>query len=291
MNKTFTFALAALVLLLACGSFLLWQRYRTLEGRYASVRSSEDATQLRYGDALSAIAEIQDSLSTLGVSEATRPVLPGSPASERGLSVLRGREALDRIALIKAGIERTKARLRDLETRARMSKVKIAGLEHVIDNLKRAVAEKEAIIASLTTSVDSLHTAVAGLQVEVINANETVARHETTIAEQRRELGTVYYVIGDRRSLTRSGAAVSTGGFLGLGTSLVPSPNAREDLFQPLDTDAESVLRIPAPHARVLSAQPASSYTLTSSGKQTELRILDAHAFRTVRHLVILSQS
>ena len=89
MNRT-SFALLVLVLALAGGGALLWQRYRSLQGRYENVRSSQDATQLRYGDALSAIAEIQDSLSTLGVSEATRPLLPGSPAAERGLSVLRG---------------------------------------------------------------------------------------------------------------------------------------------------------------------------------------------------------
>ncbi len=291
MSKGATFALVILVLVLAGGSLVLWQKYHALQGSYASMRSSQDATQLRYGDALSAIAEIQDSLSTLGVSEATRPLLPGSPAAERGLSVLRGREALDRIALLKAGIERTKARLQDLESRARMSRVKIAGLEHVIQNLRRSIAEKEAIIATLTNSVDSLHTAVAGLQTEVQTANETVALREGTIAEQRRELGVVYYVIGDRRSLTRSGVAVSTGGLLGLGSVLVPSPTASPSAFRPLDTDSETVIAIPAPHARVLSAQPASSYSLTSAGKSSTLRILDPHAFRTVKHVVILSQS
>jgi uncharacterized small protein (DUF1192 family) len=291
MSKAATFALVVLVVLLAGGSLMLWQKYRTLQGNYDSVRSSQDATQLRYGDALSAIAEIQDSLSTLGVSEATRPLLPGSPASERGLSVLRGREALDRIALLKAGIERTKTRLRDLESRSRMSSVKIAGLERVIQGLRRSIAEKEGIIASLTNSVDSLHTAVTGLQLEIQTANESVQRREEVIADQRRELGTVYYVIGDRKSLTKSGAAVATGGFLGLGQSLVPSPLASESMFLAIDTDSVSVIRIPSPKARVLSAQPAASYSLLPVGGQTELRILDPHAFRAVRRVVILSQS
>ena len=291
MNKAVTITLALATLLLAAGSALLWQRYHTLETRYSSVKSSDDATQLRYGDALSAIAEIQDSLSTLGVSEATRPILPGSAGAERGLSVLRGREALDRIALLKAGIERTKVRLEDLERRARLSKVRIAGLEHVIENLKREVSEHEAVIAALQGSVDSLHTAVSGLQGQVAAANETVQQHESTIAEQKRELGTVYYVIGDKNHLTKSGAVVARGGIFGLCTALVPASTAREDVFRPLDTDAETVLRIPSPKAQVLSAQPASSYSLTSVGKEVELRILDPHAFRTVRHLVILSQS
>jgi uncharacterized coiled-coil protein SlyX len=291
MKRSPTLAVAILAFVLAGGCLLLWYNYSTLQRRYANARSTEDATQLRYGDALMAIAEIQDSLSTLGVSEATRPLLPGSPGTERGLAVLRGREALDRIALLKAGIQRTKARLEDLETSARLSKVKISGLEHVIANLRRTIAEKEAVIARLTNSVDSLHTTVAGLQIEVAAANETAHQQDDLIEEQRRELGTVYYVIGDRRALTRSGAAVLTGGFLGFGGSLVPSPSASEELFQPLDTDSESVLRIPSPRARVLSAQPASSYTLVPVGRQVELHIVDPRSFRSIRHLVILSQS
>jgi hypothetical protein len=288
MNKA-ALALLVLVLVLAgCGA-LLWQRYRSLQHRYESVRSSQDATQLRYGDALSAIAEIQDSLSTLGVSEATRPLLPGSPAAERGLSVLRGRDALDRIALLKAGIERTKARLQDLESRERMNGVKITGLEKVIQGLRRSIAEKEAVIASLTNSVDSLHTAVTGLQTQVSDAQNTVQAREGTIESQRRELGTIYYVIGDRRSLLHSGVAVAQGGLFGLGAVLVPSLSNGTATFLPLDTDSQTVIHVPSTHVRVLSAQPASSYSLTPGGTGTELKILDPHVFRTVRQVVILA--
>lgn len=291
MNKVVPLTLTALVVLLLAATVMFWQKYRTMEASYQSVKSTQDATQLRYGDALSAIAEIQDSLATLGVSEATRPLLPGSPGTERGLSVLRGREALDRIALLKAGIERTKLRLRDLENRARLNGVKIAGLERVIQGLRRDIAAKESIIASLTNQVDSLHTAVAGLTTQVETANETVQLREQTIEDQRREMGTVYYVIGDKQGLTRSGAAVATGGFLGLGSTLVPSSATADSVFTSLDTDAQTVIPIPAAKARVLSAQPASSYSLVPSGKGLELRILDPQQFRTVKHLVILRQS
>lgn len=291
MNKVVPLTLTALVVVLLAATVLFWQKYRTMEASYQSVKSTQDATQLRYGDALSAIAEIQDSLATLGVSEATRPLLPGSPGTERGLSVLRGREALDRIALLKAGIERTKLRLRDLENRARLNGVKIAGLERVIQGLRRDIAAKESIIASLTNQVDSLHTAVAGLTTQVETANETVQLREQTIEEQRREMGTVFYVIGDKQGLTRSGAAVATGGFLGLGSTLVPSSAIADSVFTAIDTDAQTVIPIPSARARVLSAQPAASYSLVPAGKGLELRILDAQAFRTVKHVVILRQS
>jgi len=41
--------------------------------------------------------------------------------------------------------------------------------------------------------------------------------------------------------------------------------------------------------ARVLSAQPAGSYSLVAAGGATELHIVDPRAFRTVKQVVILT--
>ena len=60
--------------------------------------------------------------------------------------------------------------------------------------------------------------------------------------------------------------------------------------FTALDTDYEGIVRIPSRKARVLSAQPAASYSLDAVGGSLELRILDGESFRTVRHLVILTE-
>ncbi|MGH7534242.1 MAG: hypothetical protein ACREMG_01515, partial [Gemmatimonadales bacterium] len=62
-----------------------------------------------------------------------------------------------------------------------------------------------------------------------------------------------------------------------------------ENQFTRLDTDQERLVRTPSPKARVLSAQPASSYELKLEGEQMELHILDAREFRKVKHLVIMT--
>ena len=289
MRKPVAYAFAAIAVVLLVSTLMLWQKYSTATSDNAAMKTSEQSAQARYGEALNAIAEIQDSLATLGVGDATRPILPGSPAAERGLSLLKGREALDRIALIKAGIQRTKQRIAELERRVHLGGVKLAGLQHVIDNLKTTLAEKEAMIAALTGKVDSLQTQVGDLSTQLEQGHGTIADQRQTIERQRREMDTIFYVIGTRDDLTRKGVVVATGGFLGFGKTLRPAGALNDSLFTALDTDAESIIPVPAARALVVSAQPAASWSLLPVGKTLELHITDPKAFRTVKHLVIVS--
>ena len=81
----------------------------------------------------------------------------------------------------------------------------------------------------------------------------------------------------------------SKGGVLGFGKTLEPSGTINESAFTPLDTDQQTVIRIPSDKAQVLSAQPVSSYVIQPVGKDAvELRIVNPTEFRKVKHLVIL---
>lgn len=291
MRKPIAIAITLLALVLLGTSVVFYQKVQTLTSNNGQLKAAQDAADSRYGEALTAIGEIQDSLSALGVGEATNPTLPGSPEAEHGLSLLRGREALDRIALLKAGIQRTKQRIEQLESTVHHNGVKMAGLERLITNLKNSLGEKEALIAQLSGQVDSLHTQVGGLTAQVQQDQSTMADQKQTIDTQRTEMSTVYYVVGSRSDLVKNGTIVSKGGLLGLGTTLTPSGQVPASVFTPIDTDHENVIHIAAPKARVLSAQPSASYSLVPVGKEVELRILDAQAFRTVKHVVIQTMS
>jgi hypothetical protein len=292
MRKLIPMTLLAVALLLAAGAVALWQRNAGLIQQMENAQASRDATQTQFGEALGAIAEIQDSLSTLGVSEATNPLMPGSRASEGGLSAEQKSSALDRIALLKAGITRTKDRIRALEGRLHKSGVHVASLERMITSLKRVTLEREAQVAALSAQVDSLHTEVSGLTAVVAATRDSIQTQSLAINDQRRQIGTVYYVIGTRGDLQRAGVVKPLGGVLGLGKTLTAIPaDAATAMFKPIDTNVERVITIPAPRARVVSAQPTSSYSLVPSGKQVELRITDPAEFRTVKRLVIVSMS
>lgn len=287
MQKTSPVLVILLVVFALASAFLFIQN-RTNSATLRALRTEQDNTRAQYDRALDDIATIQDSLSAIALDDAGS-MKSSSLRSERALNPNRGDEALERVAELRAGIQRAKDRIRRLEARLGESGAKVAGLERMLTRLKQNLSEKERTVARLTGQVDSLQTSVAGL-TSTVQANESRIRdQEAALEERRRELGTLYYIVGTRDELVKAGIVVATGGFLGLGRTLQPAPNVNEARFQALDTDQQSTITVPAARAQVITAQPASSYQIVPVEKQLELRITDVREFRKVRHLIIVT--
>jgi predicted RNase H-like nuclease (RuvC/YqgF family) len=289
MRKSVVYSLAAIIVVLLAAGGVLLQKYRKATADYTSTKAAEEDARTRYAEAINSIAEIQDSLSAIVLGEAAVPLVPGALQAEQQLTGPQGREVLDRIAVVKASLQRTKERIRQLESQLKKNGVQIAGLQKMIANLKQTVTEKEELVGQLTSRVDSLQTQVTGLEVAVQQSEETIHAQEQTIEQKRRELGTIYYIVGSKKQLASSGVIVAKGGVLGLGKTVQPSGRFDESLFSSLDTDRENVVRTPAAKARVLSAQPLGSYEVQLVGGRAELHILDPGEFRKVKHLVIMT--
>ncbi|MBI5710458.1 MAG: hypothetical protein HZC42_09175 [Candidatus Eisenbacteria bacterium] len=289
MRRPFVFVLAAVIVLLAGATAVLFQRYRKTSAELGDAESAAKSAQARYAEAFDAIAEIQDSLNAIAIGDTTVRILSQGLQAEQTLTEPHRREALERITSLDASLRRSKERIRRLEVGLNKSGVRIAGLERMIAGLKQTVAEKEELVGRLTGRVDSLQTTVAGLETVAQQDRETIRSQQQTLEERRRELGTIYYVIGRKRDLISSGVVVARGGLLGLGRTLQPSRAFNENLFTPLDTDHETVIHTPSSRVKVLSAQPASSYELKLVGNRMEIHILDPREFRKVRHLVIMT--
>ena len=289
MRNPMMLVLGGLVVLLLAGTGFLYQKYRQTAADFAATKASEESVQNRYSEAINSIAAIQDSLGAIVLTDTTGRISSGLDAEQK-LTAARGDEALDRIAELKAGVERTKARIAQLESSLKKSGVKVSGLQKMIAGLKQSVADKEQQIGMLSVQVDSLETTVTGLSAEVQTNQQTIQAQQQTLEERRRELGTVYYVIGDKRHLTKAGVVVAQGGVLGVGKTLKPSGQFDSSVFTALDTDEQTVVSIPSAKAQVLSAQPPSSYQLqVTESKTIELRIIDPREFRKVKHLVIMT--
>jgi hypothetical protein len=231
---------------------------------------------MRYGQAINDIAAIQDSLNAIVLGDQAGGLVPTKLQSELQLSENHGDEALARISVLKASIQRTKAKIEDLDRTLKQNHVEIAGLHKMVASLRRNLKEKEERITELATTVDTLETRVTGLTADV--------------EDKRRELGTIYYAMGSKRDLTKQGVVVAKGGVLGVGKTLQPSRQADEGVFTALDTDQETVIPIPAKKAQVVSAQPLTSYVLMpSTDGHMELRIIDPKEFRKIKHLVIVT--
>jgi peptidoglycan hydrolase CwlO-like protein len=289
MNRTAGVILAIVAVALLATTGVMYQKNKSTTAAYNEVKMTEQQSETRYSDAINAIAEIQDSLQSIAVGDSGVRMLSNELQGEQRLSPQHGQEALDRIAELKAGIQRTKERIAALEEHLHKSGVKIAGLQRMITNLKQTVSEREEMVASLTTRVDSLQTQVTGLVAEVQSNQDTIRARDETLEMRRKELGTIYYVVGDTKTLKKAGIVEAKGGVLGINKTLKPTGNFNEAMFTAVDTDVQTTVEIPAKKAQVLSAQSPTSYRLQVNGTATELVITDPTEFRKIKHLVIVT--
>lgn len=295
MRKTVVGILVVVAVGLAAWALSLNQKLGQSRADFATLQAEEQATSARYAAAIDEVVAIQESLKEIDLGENGTQALQSELAQEQNLTQDRGEQTMARIAEIKAGVERANNRIRELEEKIQQGDVKVAGLEKLIRGLRQTVTEKEKEIAALTTRVGELQTQVAGLETEVAAGQETIRQQDVKIQEQtasleqsRQRLGTVYYVVGTKKELSRQGLVESKGGLLGIGRTVRPTGRTEGGQFTSLDTDRATYIPIDAKKAKVVSAQPVDSYALEANGEQMALRILDKEAFRAVKYVIIM---
>lgn len=277
---------AALLLLGGLSAWLLVQRQES-KLAYQDLSAAEEQSRQNYDRTLDAIAEIQDSLDVITPRDTTFQVVPGSLDTEQQMAGPDGRRALERIAALRASIERSRARIQQLEASLKSEGARVGSMRRMVANLNRTLAERQRTLDEMVSRVEALQGRVGTLETEVKQKEETIVARDASLEERRRELATVYCLVGTREELTKQGAIVATGGVLGLGKTLLPA--GKTSVGVPLDTDQTSVVHTNAPKARVLTAQPVSSYELRLVDGKMELHILDAAEFRKIRQLVIVT--
>lgn len=274
MRRNIQVAIAVLVLVFAAASAVFYQMYSKAKTSLAAAEQTERATQDQYATAISQISEIQDSLATI-MPEGEKLPAPGSYTSERGMGGPNSQEILDRIAVVRAGLQRGKERIAKLEADLQANGKRMHGLEKLVAGLRRTMKEKEEQLAALST--------------QLAQVQDTLRVHDEIIVDKQQQLATVYYVAGPKRELMKSGVIEARGGVLGLGKTLKPSGHAPDELFSALNTDQETVLPLDAKKAQVVSAQPLSSYELRLVDGRVQLHITNPEQFRKVRQLVIVT--
>ena len=289
MRRSIGFALAFVSLLLLGATIVSYSKYKKSVAEYQQVTAQEESTRVHYDRAVNEIVVIQDSLNAIVMGPNAASLAPDRYQLElQGPATLHD-ESLARIAMLKSAIERTKKRIEELDAKLKKNGVRMAGLESMIVGLRKSVTEKEERIAELSTQVDTLGVRVAGLTTQVEAQRQDIDTKQAEIARKREEIATVFYAMGTKSELTNAGIVASKGGVLGLGKTLKPSGAANPAAFTPLDTDQETVIRVPAAKVQVLSAQNVASYVLQPVGENmVEIRIVNPEEFRKVKQVIIL---
>jgi hypothetical protein len=290
MRRPVVIILVIVGLALVAGLVVMFQRYTQVSSDYRDMKSAEESVRSQYAQAFDVIAEIQDSLSTVALSDSSVRMLARAARDEQKATDVRRNEALERISLINASIERSKERIRKLEDNVRRSGVRIVGMERMLTTLKESLAAKEQLVTVLTGRVDTLTTQVSDLTTTVAQTQDTLRIRDLTIEQKQRDLATVFYIIGSKKMLTDAGVVAARGGLLGIGKTLLQTGKLDESRFTTIDTDRQRVIHTGAARVEVLSAQPVASYTLQLVDAKVDLQITNPAEFRKVKHLVVMTK-
>ncbi len=176
----------------------------------------------------------------------------------------------DDIAAIRQLLQERRQRLAELEKKLKSSSGENKHLLEMINNLKTQMAQNEATIASLTSQLEEANRTIAGLNTQVDSLNSSVAAvsAEKTAVEERNQaltedLNRCFYVIGSKSEL-KDHKIIETGF---LRRTKILQGDYEMSYFTKADRRNLTQIPLYSKKGKVLTNQPADSYSITSDAK------------------------
>lgn len=152
----------------------------------------------------------------------------------------------------------------------------IANLQKVIDFMRAELDIKDQRIAKLEESVQKKDAKISELRYDVgsLQAESDYLKEQNS--QQDKQLNRAFYLVADKKELKALG--LLEGGIL--SKKRVNYANIDQSKFKEADVRNLTKLTIDSKAPKLITAKPASSYTLTNNGDGTfTLEITDAKAF------------
>ena len=236
--------------------------------------------------------EINDMLGTFGeIEEGFRQI---SEAENRMAVAQKGEGAnskariRENIQFIQNTMKQNKELINKLKQQLRESSVKSDALRKLVEDMTQQLEEKEQMMQQLRAQLDEKEIQIMDLEENVANLNSDVKEltEETneraqTISTQDKQLHTAWFVFGTKDELKEQKILVD---------GRVLQSNFNKDYFTKIDIRVDKEIKLYSSSAKLLTAHPASSYTLQrDANKQYILRITDPQSFwSTSKYLVVL---
>ncbi len=216
-----------------------------------------------------------------------------TPDQRRQRIVEQVSEITARVALAENRLAVARRRVTELTGTDAEKSARLAAFDSTITAFRAIIENQKVQIGSLAEQLSASQAENVQLRAD----NVQLASDRTMLTSVRDSLtadrNTVYYVIGDRKSLLERHVIEKSGGFLGLGSTAVVARDLDRSAFVPIDRT--KVNEIPLPH-------PDKSYTIVSRhsvsaldvGSEQDgrvagaLRIRDPEAFWAASKYLIL---
>lgn len=194
-------------------------------------------------------------------------------------------KAIDRL------LRENRAKIESLQRSAaqlRMANLRIDGLEKMIADMNRQLAEKKAEVEQLRESLVRMGDEVKSLTEEVAVRSAEVENLSGEKVELQNQLNTVYYIVGAEKEL-RDAQIINKQGFI--GRTLTVGRNSNFDSFTMADSRLLSEVPVGQKKATLVTSHPEGSYELvTDANKVVEkLIITDPVRFWESSKILIIS--
>ena len=194
-------------------------------------------------------------------------------------------KAIDRL------LRENRAKIESLQRSAaqlRKANLRIDGLEKMIADMNRQLAEKKAEVEQLRESLVRVGDEVKSLTEEVAVRSAEVENLSGEKVELQNQLNTVYYIVGAEKEL-RDAQIINKQGFI--GRTLTVGRNSNFDSFTMADSRLLSEVPVGQKKATLVTSHPEGSYELvTDANKVVEkLIITDPVRFWESSKILIIS--
>ena len=194
----------------------------------------------------------------------------------------------ENIQFIAERMKQNRELIAKLQKQLESSTLKCGQLKKTIDNLTAQLEEKDKQLLALREELDKKDIHISELDETIGNLNTNVSnlsadnqQKTETINAQDKQLNTAWYVFGTKKEL--KGQHILEGG-------KVMNGNFNKNYFTKVDIRNTTEIKLYSKSAKLLTAHPASSYSLThDASKQYVLRITNPQIFwSTSKYLVVL---
>lgn len=194
----------------------------------------------------------------------------------------------ENIRFIAERMKQNRELIAKLQKQLESSTLKGGQLKKTIDNLTAQLEEKDKQLLALREELDKKDIHISELDETIGNLNTNVSnlsadnqQKAETINAQDKQLNTAWYVFGTKKEL--KGQHILEGG-------KVMNGNFNKNYFTKVDIRNTTEIKLYSKSAKLLTAHPASSYSLThDASKQYVLRITNPQIFwSTSKYLVVL---
>ena len=194
-------------------------------------------------------------------------------------------KAIDRL------LRENRAKIESLQRSAaqlRKANLRIDGLEKMIADMNRQLAEKKAEVEQLRESLVRMGDEAKSLTEEVAVRSAEVENLSGEKVELQNQLNTVYYIVGAEKEL-RDAQIINKQGFI--GRTLTVGRNSNFDSFTMTDSRLLSEVPVGQKKATLVTSHPEGSYELvTDANKVVEkLIITDPVRFWESSKILIIS--